>query len=226
LTEKCEQCGAYNFEVERVGADRHFTICCQNGKISPTQLRHFAPPPPALQEILSGRTGKMRRAKDLLKQYNNAFAFVSYGMHCFNEVQKGHGPPVTICHGTVYHQSGFLFPGETETGNFAQVYLYDSNEAMETRQANPFNKEPDEEVLRTLQEMMDQVPPYVQHYRKMVEVARTQLPLYPPETKLAIAHTPGTDMRRYNKPKLYGPAVVFYEKWDCPFESRHCSVAA
>ena len=60
---KCLLCGSYNFPEERNGDEKHFNICCRNGKISPLQLRPFAPPPPELQGILEGRSGAMRRAR-------------------------------------------------------------------------------------------------------------------------------------------------------------------
>ena len=99
----------------------------------------------------------MREARTQLKTYNNAFAVVSYGEDCFNNVQVGSGPLVTICHGPVYHNSGFLFPDDGEAGKYAQVYLYDHNEATRVRQQNQWNQDLDNNVLRQLQDMMDSV---------------------------------------------------------------------
>ena len=171
----CEKCGSYNFAEERTGATLHFNICCQNGKISTDQIRHCAPPPPELLEMLEGRSAAMREARSQLKRYNNAFAFVSYGEDCFNDVQGGRGPPVTICHGTVYHNSGFLFPDDGEAGKYAQVYLYDHNEATRVRQQNHWNQELDNNVLRQLQNMMDRVSQYVSMYHTKREFLRNNL---------------------------------------------------
>ena len=115
----CKYCSSYNFDEERVGHDRHFTLCCQNHKISREQIGTVAPPPPELLNILSGRTAQARRAREALKQYNNAFAFLSYGADCFQELPSRKGPPVMICHGAVYHSSGFLFPEDAALAKYA-----------------------------------------------------------------------------------------------------------
>ena len=39
---------------------------------------------------------------------------VFYAIENFADIQGGRGPPITICHGTMYHYSGFPFPDETE----------------------------------------------------------------------------------------------------------------
>ena len=120
-------------------------------------------------DILQGRSVAMRQARQQLKQYNNAFAFVSYGSHCFSDMQSGRGPLVTICHGAVCHSSGFLFVEQGETGDYAQVYLYDHNEATRVRQRNHWNEGLGNHVLRQLQAMVDRESPYVSMYNTMKE---------------------------------------------------------
>ena len=166
----------------------------------------------------------MRQARQLLKQYNNAFAFVSYGMHCFKDMHSGRGPPVTICHGTVYHSSGFLFPDEGEAGEYAQVYLYDHNAATQARETNVWNQGLDKGLLRQLQSMMDRVSPYVQAYHTMRDLALHVWPQQPPETVMVIEETAGNDMRRYNKPKQLEPAVVFRSHNGTPPTDRDIAV--
>ena len=53
---------------------------------------------------------------------------------------------------------------------------------------------------------MDRVSPHVREYRRMRDVVAQHAPL---EISARIVATPGTDMRRYKKPKKYEPAVVF-----------------
>ena len=181
----------------------------------------MAPPPPEILEILRGASPALRRAREQLKQYNNAFAFVSYGADCFKDMPAARGPPVTICHGTVYHSSGFLFPDETALAKYAQVYLYDANEALEARRENAFNQGLAADQLQSLQDMMDRVSPYAKLYRSMRDVVETQQPTH---TKLAIAATPGADMRRYNKPNQYEPAMVFASPDGQPPTNRDIAV--
>ena len=171
LGDKCDSCGAYNFPEERTGTTEHFNICCQNGKVCCQQhnpkamIKHCAPPPPELLDILTGRSAQKRQAREMLKKYNNAFSFVSYGEKCFHKIDGARGPPVTVCHGTVYHLSGILFPDDGELGKYAQVYLYDHNEAMDLRQRNHWNDGLDKHILEQLQIMMDRESPYVAMYR-------------------------------------------------------------
>jgi hypothetical protein len=121
----------------------------------------------------------------------------------------------------VYHKSGFLQAEEGEKSNYAQVYLYDHNEALENRRDNPYNCELDEGLLEDLQTMMERVSPYAQAYRHMKSVVEEEFPEQIPGTKLVIAQDhPGDDMRRYNKPKVYEPAVVFRSPDGAPPSNR------
>ena len=72
-----------------------------------------------------------------------------------------------MCHGTVYHLVGVLLLGEGENAKYAQVYLYDHNEAMNLRQSNNWNGGLDKRIMESLQNMMDRVSPYVATYRSM-----------------------------------------------------------
>ena len=77
LGDKCESCGAYNFPEERTYSTEHFNICCQNGKVCCLQnpdemIRHVAPLPPELLEILTGKSTQMRQAREMLRKYNLA----------------------------------------------------------------------------------------------------------------------------------------------------------
>ena len=89
LEDKREHCGAYNFKEERDGATEHFNMCCQNRVVRSLQanphesIKHCAPPPPELLDILEGRSIDMRKARELLKKYNDAFSSVSYGADAF-----------------------------------------------------------------------------------------------------------------------------------------------
>ena len=125
-------------------------------------------------------------------------------------------------HGTVYHLVGALFPDEGENAQYAQVYLYDHNEAMNLRQSNNWNDGMYKRILESLQNMMDRVSPYVATYRSMKEKMSEMIP----ETKMVTQETEGYDMRRYNKPRQYEPAVVFsQQRRYATHRPRYCSVA-
>ncbi|CAK0799480.1 unnamed protein product [Prorocentrum cordatum] len=179
MTHQCQHCGAYNFSEELI-KNKHFSICCQNGKLTTKQIS--------------------------LKLYNNAFSFVSYGSECFDTLASGRGPPVMICHGTVYHNAGFLFPQEGATPKCAQLYLYDHNVATQHRQGNAYYENLDADWLRRFAAMMTRVCPYVQTYRQMQTIAQQH---HAPTVQLALAASKENDMRRYNKPQTLEPAVIF-----------------
>ena len=116
-----------------------------------------------------------------------------------------------------------MFPDEGERGKFAQVYLYDHNEAMDLRQRNHWNDGLDKHILEQLQIMMDRESPYVAMYRSMKEKMENMSEL-PPETKMVIAERDGHDMRRYNKTKHYGLVVVFRSHDGTPPTDRDIAV--
>ncbi|CAK0881113.1 unnamed protein product, partial [Prorocentrum cordatum] len=230
LASVCDQCGSHNFEEERVQRANartsmlgHFSICCQNGKITPAQIRTLPCPPPELLDILRGTSRTHQAARAALKMYNHAFAFVSYGASCFADQAPGRGPPVVICHGTVYHNSGYLFPRDGDAPTFAQVYLYDHNEAVKARTDNPYHSGINADIVEHLQRMLDRVNPYVHQFRHMRDIVRNHNPT---NVQLCISQTEGQDMRRYNKPQTYEPAVVFRSSDGVLHGTRAAAVAA
>ncbi|CAK0903273.1 unnamed protein product [Prorocentrum cordatum] len=230
LASVCDQCGSHNFEEERVQRANartsmlgHFSICCQNGKITPAQIRTLPCPPPELLDILRGTSRTHQAARAALKMYNHAFAFVSYGASCFVDQAPGRGPPVVICHGTVYHNSGYLFPRDGDAPTFAQVYLYDHNEAVKARTDNPYHSGINADIVEHLQRMLDRVNPYVHQFRHMRDIVRNHNPT---NVQLCISQTEGQDMRRYNKPQTYEPAVVFRSSDGVLHGTRAAAVAA
>ena len=201
----CKQCAAINFEEELTGTPKHFSICCNNGK-----LKHIPALQQAPDELLLLLTGMGRRTKDVLdniRYYNGAFSFVSYGSGLFNVLPSGYGrgPPVLKVHGTTYHMAGQLFPDDPENAQYAQIYLYDHREAVQHRTARA--DELLEADVNDLQTMLDRECPYVRLYRHM----RTLIEGGPaPTVQLGFkAQTDGADMRRFNHPQAFEPAVVF-----------------
>ena len=215
-TNQCERCGAYNFEEERLGHDKHFSICCENGRISPQQMPRARKPPREILEILKGEKRIYRTAREMFKTYNNAFSFVSFGGGCFEMRKAFQGPPVVFCHGSVYHMSGSLFPDDPENALYAQVYLYDHNEAVRMRmQSTPFDL--DEHIVSSLQTMMHRINPYVERYQDMKKMVEKN-PAEEIQCRIVVKET--TDPRTYNKPKVFEPAVIFESKDGVPKPNR------
>ena len=91
---------------------------------------------------------------------------------------------------------------------------------MDLRQRNHWNDGLDKHIMEQLQIMMDRESPYAAMYRSMKEKMSEWLP----ETKMVIAETEGHDMRRYNKPRQYEPAVVFRSHDGTPPTDRDIAV--
>ena len=77
--EQCEHCHSWNFAAEAVGhgANRHFSICCSNGKTK--ALPAFDTPGPVLRKLLEDDTAPTRAFRDAIRSYNAALAFISVG---------------------------------------------------------------------------------------------------------------------------------------------------
>lgn len=145
--------------------------------------------------------------------------FVSFGNRCFSSAQ-GRGPPVWIVHGTVYHNSGFLFPQDSDPAKYAQVYLYDPSHTLRTR-FNIHRGEVSNGILHPLQKMSDRVNPYVGCYRSMHENLRD------PEAEIQemrIAASTAENPHRYNNPRVLEPAVVFVSGDGVPPTNRDIAV--
>ncbi|XP_074323868.1 uncharacterized protein LOC141660783 [Apium graveolens] len=88
--------------------------------------------------------------------YNNMFALCSFGGMIDDSVNKGKGPYVFCISGKIYHNFGSLIPPDGCKPKFAQLYMYDSHEAIDHRLN--FSKDRDDvdaSIVATLQEMID-----------------------------------------------------------------------
>ena len=78
----------------------------------------------------------------------------------------GRGPPVFRVHGAVYHASVALDPDAQAGGKYAQLYLYESGEALHQRSLQ--HPRLSEEVLNDLQGMLEEESPFVATYRTSI----------------------------------------------------------
>ena len=161
MDQECPYCHAWNFDGERVGLDKHFNLCCQNGKAS--DILPLPQTPAVLDNYLVGQDLVSRTFRDHIRAYNAALSFVSFGAQI--KPPPGHGPPVFRLHGAVYHASVALDPEKMYDGKYAQLYLYDHGEALRLRTAR--NPELSQEVMEDLQTMLEDESPYVGAYRQM-----------------------------------------------------------
>lgn len=87
-------------------------------------------PPTELRGLLSVGTAGSLEFFNKGRVYNNMFAFCSFGGNVDNSMNNGRGPYVFRVGGRIYHSLGSLVPPEGLTPTFAQIYMYDGQEAV------------------------------------------------------------------------------------------------
>ena len=83
-------------------------------------------------------------------------------------VPPGVGPPVYRVHGSVCHWTGGLLPAAGEDPVYAQLYIYDPAEALQTRMSH--NPEANAETMAALQDEVAAENCYAESYTHMYEL--------------------------------------------------------
>ena len=181
MTTRCDFCLAWNFADEKVqsAGGRRVTLCCKAGKICHLPTLPDAPEP--LRSLLLDSTSLAKHFRQNIRRYNAAMSFVSFGARLEVKIGGPHtrSPPVCIVHGAVYHHSHPLRPHDDSEAQFAQLYLYDAQEATQARSRRDTVLRPD--VLDALHTMLqDASNPYLSAYQRMGELTSA--------TRLCICH--------------------------------------
>lgn len=154
----CGFCAAHVWAAEFTGrhvgtGPKGYSICCSKGKVQLPLLRQT---PPELSRLISSTGVPSTRFFNKSRVYNNIFAFCSFGGNIDHSVNNGKGPYVFRVSGRTYHSLGSLIPPDGLTPKFAQLYMYDAQEAVAHR-VNFSAKmgEVDPSIISALQEMLD-----------------------------------------------------------------------
>ena len=197
----CPYCGALHWDCERLTKSLHanpkFGGYCLSGKIWLPALQQ---PPPELHNLL---ISDERRAKEFCKnirKYNNAFAMTSMGRSL--QQMDGGGPYVYKIHGSLFHRIGSLLSPPDQSPTFAQLYVYDSDEALNYRMNNPINTGLNRIIMRELQDMLRCNHHGVSLYKQAFELTKDMPADH--QCKIALQYLPGTDHCRYNLPTISG----------------------
>ena len=192
----CLDCGALHWKSERLANSSRFGMCCFKGKIKIPRLDN---PPPELLHLLSGQEDICKKFRDRIRNYNNALAMTSLGCDQDKAINRdGHGPYVFKVQGRLYHQSGALLPRAGSSPVYAQLYIYDPQEALDFRMNNGANTSLNRATMQTLQDMLYRHHPGVQLYKQAFELTRNMGP--DQQCKIALRFDGRTDQRRYNLP--------------------------
>ena len=108
--------------------------------------------------------------------------------------------------GSVYHSLGGLYPNETQTPQYAQLYILDADESLKQRMGMIYNIDCLEAIMTRLDEWLKAHNPYsfgfIQMHEKLVEQEqeseRLGIPFVQP--KIYMCHKQNEDPRRYNDP--------------------------
>ena len=148
---QCPSCKALHWLDERLSDSSKirpkFGMCCYNGKIS---LPSLPQPPPELYWLLTTEDPRGRSFRDHIRNYNAALAMTSVGRQLDNTLNNGGGPWIFKLHGELSHRIGSLLPPPDHTPCYAQLYIYDSEQALRYRTDNPHNSELDHATLLEL----------------------------------------------------------------------------
>ena len=196
----CIHCNALHWMDERLTnsttRNPQFGMCCTSGKI---KLDKLDPPPPEIEQLLSGQNPIAKSFRQHIRNYNNALAMTSLGCKIDERINRaGAGPYVFKVHGKLSHKAGSLLPVEGEQPKYAQLYIYDGAEALNYRMGHIANQNLDRTVMQVLQDTLYRHHPGIEMYKQAYELTRN----LPPENqcKIALRFDERTDRRRYNLP--------------------------
>ena len=167
---ECKDCKALHWLDERLTAhpstiqNPMFGTCCSHGDIA---LPLMPVLPPLLQSLYNDDTSLARHFRTHIPKYNSALAFASLkytpdqrvrgGLQCFQ------------IDSTLYHLAGPLQHAANTRPQFAQVFLYDPEDAVEQlriRPGGPVLSETIEVVLlQQLLDMLHSCNPFIAMYR-------------------------------------------------------------
>jgi len=155
--------------------------------------------------LFEGNSRQSKEFRENIWKYNRAFAFTSLKVTEDHSVNEGHrGPPVFRIQGELYHRGGCLTPASNRPPTYAQLYIYDSQAALEHRCQQ--NSGLDANTLQNLQDMLLEHHPYASIYHHAYEILKDYDVGDDVSIRLRVA--PGRDRRRYNLPTADEVAVI------------------
>ncbi|KIH55324.1 hypothetical protein ANCDUO_14520 [Ancylostoma duodenale] len=208
---ECRNCGAFHFPQEQVGpASNGFNSCCNFGRVN---LRPFQEFPTEIQRLFEERDEVSAHFRAKIRNYNSGLAMAS--MTATVETPHGVGPYCFRVHGQVYHSTGALRPLPGQPTTFAQIYIFDTEDAANELAGRPCNRECRRDLFVLLYDVMQRNNIFAQSYRMMEEIVREEeeralqenRPHLP--VKMVFEVRNSDDRRRYNVATSNEVAAVF-----------------
>ena len=112
--------------------------------------------------------------------------------------RHGGGPYVFKVQGCLCHKAGSLIPREGQAPVYAQLYIYDAQDALNFHMNHAENAFLDCTTMQTLQDMLYCHHPGIGLYKQAIELTRKMGP--DQQCKIALHFEPNADCRCYNLP--------------------------
>ena len=163
---QCPNCHALHFMSEKLTnsgvCEPRFDMCCLQGQVNLLAIQQW----PCIFDDPQDR----RQFKKKIRQYNNTLAFISVGVDVDNQTIQGSGPSLFCIHDTLHHLMGALIPPDGLQPSFAQLYIYDPEEATNRHvQGNP---QLNPGILLDLHTILRNIHPYASLYKQAYEIMR------------------------------------------------------
>nr|GEU35617.1 uncharacterized protein [Tanacetum cinerariifolium] len=134
-TVTCGACGAVLWaakaRLKRSFRGTYFySSCCFYGKV---MLPKRKDAPQALLDLYRNNDSRSKNFLKNIRTYNMMFSFTSMGGKFDHSVNRGNAPYCFRLHGQNYHNHGSLLPPESSTPKFAQLYIYDTENEVQSR---------------------------------------------------------------------------------------------
>src|SRR5579859_944255 len=157
--------------------------------------------------------------RTLLRNYNNALAFSSLGVTIDQSMAGQSGVYTFKIQGELVHRIGSLLPHPGEVPRFAQIHILDSlspRTPTEIRMAHQHGLL-NEQILRRLTDMLDDINPYFHIFRTASERLRETDSIALHLKTVDVSHL---DSRRYNRPTAAEVAVIMPGTDEEPVDRR------
>src|SRR6267142_1986378 len=169
---ECTFCCALLWLDERLSnsskINPRFGICCYQGKVKPP---YHNPIPPELHWLLTHNDESGFR--NHIHNYNQALAFTSVGRKVDNTLNRTGGGPYSFrLFGELIHQAGSLIPPPGKPPAWAQLYIYDSAQALNYCIGHSANSTLDRNIMQTLQDMLYRHHPSVLLYKHAFQITQ------------------------------------------------------
>ncbi|XP_052107741.1 uncharacterized protein LOC127740617 isoform X1 [Arachis duranensis] len=208
---RCLHCNACMWGRERLCKSKRseipkFGLCCMNGKVVLPLLKRV---PQVLEDLHCGDHDQGRHFRKNIRKYNSMFAFTSMAGKVNRSINNGIAPPNFSISGQNYHSIGSLIPTKNDRPRFAQLYIYDTENEIQSRISAVRSTEStsilESQIVNRLKDMLDTCNPLAKSFRSARDRfsnGKTS------EIKLRLIRKRETDGRVYNLPTASEVAIL------------------